>query len=130
MPITTYDQQLFADACQKIIAKERETNGIGTLKEKTMHAVLKNFYEPDVSHQEIKVDRFVADILRDNEIIEIQTRSFNAMRKKLSVFLEKYPVTIVYPIPHNKWLYWIDENTGEISKKRNQFLARAVLLSP
>ena len=40
------------------------------------------------------------------------------MRKKLSVFLEKYPVTIVYPIPHNKWLYWIDENTGEISKKR------------
>lgn len=118
MPITTYDQQLFADACQKIIAKERETNGIGTLKEKTMHAVLKNFYEPDVSHQEIKVDRFVADILRDNEIIEIQTRSFNAMRKKLSVFLEKYPVTIVYPIPHNKWLYWIDENTGEISKKR------------
>ena len=74
MPITTYDQQLFADACQKIIAKERETNGIGTLKEKTMHAVLKNFYEPDVSHQEIKVDRFVADILRDNEIIEIQTR--------------------------------------------------------
>ena len=96
MPITTYDQQLFADACQKIIAKERETNGIGTLKEKTMHAVLKNFYEPDVSHQEIKVDRFVADILRDNEIIEIQTRSFNAMRKKLSVFLEKYQIGIAH----------------------------------
>ena len=118
MSITTYDQKLFADACQKIVAKERETNGIGTLKEKTMHAVLKNFYEPDISHQEIKVGRFVADILRDDEIIEIQTRSFNAMRKKLSVFLEKYPVTIVYPIPHNKWLYWIDEDTGEVSKKR------------
>lgn len=43
MSITTYDQKLFADACQKIVAKERETNGIGTLKEKTMHAVLKNF---------------------------------------------------------------------------------------
>ena len=51
MSITTYDQKLFADACQKIVAKERETNGIGTLKEKTMHAVLKNFYEPDISHQ-------------------------------------------------------------------------------
>lgn len=118
MSITAYDQQLFADACQKIIAKERKTNGIGTLKEKTLHAVLKNFYEPDISHQEIKVNRFVADILRDNEIIEIQTRSFNAMRKKLSVFLNKYPVTIVYPIPHSKWLYWINEDTGEVSKKR------------
>lgn len=118
MSLSLYDQKLFEDTCKKIIAQERETNGIGTLKEKTMHAVLKNFYEPDKSYQEIKVDRFVADILRDNEIIEIQTRSFNAMRKKLSIFLEKYPVTIVYPIPHNKWLFWIDEKTGEISKKR------------
>lgn len=41
------------------------------------------------------------------------------MRKKLSVFLEKYPVTIVYPIPHNKWLYWIDEDTEEVYKSVN-----------
>ena len=47
MSITTYDQKLFADACQKIVAKERETNGIGTLKEKTMHAVLKELTFPN-----------------------------------------------------------------------------------
>ena len=40
------------------------------------------------------------------------------MRKKLDLFLEEYPVTIVYPIIHSKWLLWIDETTGEISKKR------------
>lgn len=118
MPILKYDQELFQAACEKIVKKERTQNGIGTLKEKTMHAVLKNFYEPDVSHQEVKIGRFVADIQRDNEITEIQTRSFNSMRKKLDKFLQLYPVTIVYPIIYTKWLYWINETTGEISPGR------------
>lgn len=85
---------------------------------KTVHAVLKRFYEPDPEHQEIPVENFVADILRDGEIIEIQTRGFNKLRRKLDTFLKYYPVTIVYPIIHTKWLYWINEETGELSPKR------------
>lgn len=85
---------------------------------KTVHAVLKAFYESDPEHQEIPVENFVADILRDGEIIEIQTRGFNKLRRKLDTFLKYYPVTIVYPIVHTKYLYWIDEETGEISSKR------------
>ena len=54
----------------------------------------------------------------DGEIIEIQTRQFNRMRGKLQAFLPLYPVTIVYPIPYEKWLIWIDEDSGELSKKR------------
>lgn len=118
MSVTKYDQELFKTACDKIVQKEREKNGIGTLQEKTLHAVLKNFYEPDLAHQEVKVEKFVADILREGEIIEIQTRNFNNMRNKLDTFLELYPVTIVYPIIHTKWLYWINEETGEVSAKR------------
>lgn len=118
MSVTDFDQDIFAQACDQIINKERIRNGIGTLSEKTVHAVLKNFYEPDPSHQEIPVGKFVADILRDDEIIEIQTRNMNALRRKLDYFLDIYPVTIVYPIVHTKWLYWIDETTGEISQKR------------
>ena len=118
MAICTNDERLFREACEKIVGQERAQNGIGTLQEKTLHAVLKHFYEPDSSYQEICVDNFVADILRDNEIIEIQTRSFNKLRSKLDIFLQYYPVTIVYPIICTKWLYWIDESTGEISKKR------------
>lgn len=118
MSVSKEDEILFEKACKEILRDARERNGIGTLGEKTLHAVLKKFYEPDISHQEIRIERFVADIFRDEEIIEIQTRSFQTMRKKLHVFLEKYPVTIVYPIVHKKWLYWIDEETGEVSKKR------------
>lgn len=118
MSVTDYDQQLFKAACDKIINEERGKNGIGTLKEKTLHAVLKNFYEPDISFQEVKTGKYIADILRGDEIIEIQTRQFNSLRKKLDTFLETYLVTIVYPIVYNKWLYWIDETTGEISSGR------------
>lgn len=118
MSVSPLDEKLFQEACRDIVNIEREKNGIGTLKEKTVHAVLKRFYEPDINHQEIRIDGYVADIFRGNEIIEIQTRSFRSMRKKLDTFLEQYPVTIVYPIIHTKWLCWIDEETGEVSKKR------------
>lgn len=118
MSICDNDVILFHQACRRIINQERAAMGIGTLSEKTVHAVLKAFYEPDPRHQEIPVENFVADILQDGEIIEIQTRGFNKLRRKLDVFLKYYPVTIVYPIIHTKWLYWINEETGEISPKR------------
>ena len=81
MSVSREDELLFEKACKEVLRAEREKNGIGTLGEKTLHAVLKKFYEPDISHQEIRIERFVADIFRDEEIIEIQTRSFNSMRK-------------------------------------------------
>ena len=108
----------FQDACNHIIHQSRERNGIGTLGEKTLHAVLKKYLEPDETYHEIKIKNFFADIATPDGIIEIQTRNFSNLRKKLDVFLELGTVTIVYPIPATKWLLWIDEETGEISQKR------------
>lgn len=108
----------FEQAREKIIGADRQRIGIGTLSEKTLHAILKNFYEPDEDRHEIPIDRFVADIYTGEEIIEIQTGQFNRMREKLKCFLAEYPVTIVYPVAHQKWLHWIDEETGEVSAGR------------
>lgn len=113
----------------KVINKEQQRLGIGTLSEKTLHAFLKNYYEPDVDKQEIPIDRYVADIFTGKEIIEIQTAQFNRMRDKLNCFLPLYPVTIVYPIAREKWVYWIDPETGAVSegrkspKKGNEYAA-------
>ena len=96
MSVADCDKQLFHAACEKVMRQQCLQKGIGTLSEKTVHAVLKNFYETDPAHQEIPVENYVADILRDGEIIEIQTRSLNAMRRKLDCFLSHYPVTIVH----------------------------------
>lgn len=112
------DQMRFDAAKEKIIGKNRERMGIGTLSEKTVHAVLKHYYAPDENMHEIPIESYVADIYTGTEIIEIQTRAMNRMRKKLESFLPLYPVTIVYPIPRQKWLFWIDEETGEVSQKR------------
>ena len=112
------NQAAFEEAKKKVIGIDRQRLGIGTLSEKTVHAILKNFYEPDEDKQEIPIENYVADIYSNGEIIEIQTRQFNRMRDKLNAFLPLYPVTIVYPIPREKWLIWIDEESGELSKKR------------
>jgi hypothetical protein len=112
------DQKRFEQAKNKIIGINRQRQGIGTLSEKTVHAVLKHYYAPDTDMHEIPIENFVADIYTGSEIIEIQTRAFHNMRRKLEAFLPLYPVTIVYPIPHIKWLSWIDEETGETSPKR------------
>ncbi len=111
------DPLAYERAKQNIIGVNRQRQGIGTLAEKTVHAVMKNAYEPDVDKQEIPLCGYVADIFTGEEIVEIQTRSFNTLRAKLTAFLQEYPVTVVLPMPCQKWVSWIDEETGEISKR-------------
>lgn len=112
------DAERFNKICEKVLASEHEKAGIGTLNEKALHSILKLYLEPDETRHETKIGRFVADIFRDNEIIEIQTRNFYGMKKKLAFFLERYPVTIVYPMANEKYINWIDPDTGEIKNRR------------
>lgn len=112
------DKQLFVKVCDEVIGQRQGLNGIGTLGEKTVHSVLKSYYSPENINHEIKVGGFVADICTGSEIIEIQTRDFNKLRRKLTAFLSFAPVTIVYPVPHIKWLRWVNPQTGEISPPR------------
>lgn len=112
------DKTLFQKAIENVNAGIIPKNGIGTLSEKTLHAVLKNYFEPYSGSQEIKIGGFIADIVGENGIIEIQTRAFDKLRKKLECFLEAAPVTVVYPVAFNKWLVWINNETGEMSERR------------
>ncbi len=110
----------------KIVSGEKQKYGIGTLAEKTMHNVLKNYYSEGIDYQEVPINEFVADIYQNGHIIEIQTGNFNKLRKKLSSFLPEYKVTIVYPVVNIRNLMYIDEATGSIragrkSPKRDNF---------
>lgn len=118
LKLTNEDKEEFYKSCRAVLEAERVRLGIGTLSEKTVHAVLKKYLMPDEKFHEIKCGRYVADILYNGEIMEIQTAGFNRLRGKLEEFLKDKDVTVVYPIPHTKWLIWIDETTGEFSKKR------------
>lgn len=112
------DREKYYYALSKVIDGEHKRAGIGTYGEKTVHSVLKNYFEPYEDNHEQKIGGFVADIIGENGIIEIQTAGFDRLRKKLAAFLEVCDVTVVYPIPKNKWLITIDPETGETGKKR------------
>ncbi len=98
-----------------------ESGGIGTLGEKQMHAAIKRFICPDTSCHEVKLDtqdsfdengnkikkrRFVADILKDNNIYEIQTGSLAPLRDKIAWILENtdYNITVIHPVAESKWV--------------------------
>ena len=107
----------YFDFCRTtVLDRERlGEGGIGTLGEKTIHSVLKQYFSRDLSCQEIKVGTFFADVLVNGHIFEIQTRQFNKLRKKLDFFLKDYPVTVVYPLSARNYLRWISPETGEVS---------------
>ena len=111
-------QERFDAARSRVITlAPRERHGIGMQSEKTLHAVLKAFKDPDEDHHEIPVENYIADIYHDGTITEIQTAHMDAMRAKLACFLPKYPVRIVYPIPAGKWIIWVSPETGEILRR-------------
>ncbi|MBQ8508454.1 MAG: hypothetical protein IJ493_00935 [Clostridia bacterium] len=112
------DLEPFDTIQRRIITSEHERCGIGTLGERTLHVILKHFYEPDTALHEQKVGRYVADIRRDGEIVEIQTRGFRALRAKLTAFTPEYRVKVVYPIAAVKHLTWLNPETGELSNRR------------
>ena len=108
----------FDQACDLIVGNKRQQAGIGTLGEKTLHAVLKFTFEPVESRHEVKIGSYFADIKNEAGITEIHTQNFNTLRKKLKFFLTDHNVTLVYPIPRRKWLVWLNPETGEASQRR------------
>ena len=91
---------------------------IGTLGERSLHAVLKRFLQPDENRHEVRVGRYVADIFDENGVTEIQTRQFYKMKRKLAAFLPEHAVTVVYPVSRQKWISWLDPSTGEAGGHR------------
>ena len=107
----------FEHALSRVL-ENHEREGIGTLSEGTLHAVIKHFLDPDESHHEQKIGRSVCDVFDGERIFEIQTRQLFKLNSKLTHFLPEYNVTVVFPISAEKHVYWLDNDTGELSGGR------------
>jgi len=79
-------------------------SGIGLINEKPLHASLKQWYARPGDRFEVPVDGFVIDIVRDDLLIEIQTRNFAAINSKLCKLARSYEVRLVYPLVQEKWI--------------------------
>lgn len=100
--------------------ESHSTSSIGTLNEKPLHAALKSWYAKVNDKFEVDVDGYVVDILRDDLVIEIQTKNFSTIRRKLANLSDRYPIRLVYPIPAEKWIIKVDkdENT-QLSRRKS-----------
>ncbi len=92
---------------------------IGVLREQHLHAALKEWFREDGDLLEVGVGGFVIDLVRGDLLIEIQTRGFSSMRRKLDRLLDEHPFRLVHPIAAEKWIRKIDEAGCEVSRRRS-----------
>jgi len=97
----------------------RNGNGIGTLGEKSLHASLKSWYQQDGDQVEEKVDGYHIDIKRGPLLIEIQSKNFSAIKKKLSALLPSHPILLAHPIASSKWILKFDKHGKLIGKRKS-----------
>ncbi len=94
-------------------------NGIGALNETTLHADLKRWYSRPGDSLEQRVGGYVVDIVRGDLLIEIQTRNFSMLKRKLHRLTGAHPVRLVHPIPLEKWILRLAED-GETRLSRRK----------
>ena len=91
---------------------------IGQLNEQPLHAALKIHYAQPSYPMEVTVDGYIIDVLRGEQLIEVQTGNFSTIKSKVARLAEKFPVKVVYPIALRKWLLKLPENGQEKPKRR------------
>ena len=87
------------------------------MTEYSLHSEIKDWYKISGDELEVKVEDFVVDILRGKLLIEIQTRNFSAVKKKLVKLLLNNQVRLVYPISKLKWIVH-ESRTGQFLRRR------------
>ncbi len=131
------DKIRFERVCRDILLSDRTREGIGTLNEKKLHTMLKCFVCDDRSCHEIKVfsqrpdeqedkqkpsgreKSYVADVLCDCHIFEIQTGPLYPLKNKLKFYLEQtdYNITVIHPLASKKWVNYMDPESGTVTRR-------------
>jgi len=96
---------------------QKTSRKINTLNEKHLHEALKLWYAQPGDRIEVEVDGSVIDIVRGDLLIEIQTRHFGAIKRKLEKLVAHHRLRLVYPIPSEKWIVRLAGN-GKLAGRR------------
>jgi len=91
--------------------------------EQSLHNQLKEHYARPSDVVEGRVSGYVADIVRGDSLIEIQTGNFQGeFRKKIRRLLRDHRVHVVYPVAERKWIIRQEEGrrTRRVSPRRGR----------
>ena len=81
-----------------------EQTGININNEKSLHSSIKQWYAVPGDRLEVKVDKYIIDLVREDSLIEIQTRNFSAIGNKLRALVKYNKVMLVHPIAIEKYI--------------------------
>jgi hypothetical protein len=91
--------------------------GLSTYREGSLHAALKALYARPDDRIEESVDGFVVDVVRDDELVEIQTASFSSAARKLRRLVTDHRLALIHPIAAERWLVRVDAD-GVVTDRR------------
>ena len=137
-------RRIVLDVMTEAVSADGGYDGIGRLGEKQMHAAIKRFICPDTEKHEIPLDsgerageisedgkkikrrKFVADILNNGNVFEIQTGSLVPLREKIDWILKNttHTVTVIHPIAETKWVNLLNAK-NDIEKRYRSQIGRA-----
>ena len=133
------DKDRFKLLCERegYISGASDDASIGIYNEKRLHRLLKNTLCENAECHEVKIGRYVADVLESELISEIQCASTAPLLPKIRYYLNEtdYSVRVVIPLVSEKTLIRAERETGEIirikrSPKRQTFYDLLARLYP
>jgi len=95
------------------------STGIGQLAERSLHAALKEHLAQPGDRFEVKLGRYVIDIVRGDLLIEIQTRHLYALRPKLLRLLGDHPIRLIHPLPAERWIVREDTDGRALTRRKS-----------
>ncbi|MCW3038991.1 MAG: hypothetical protein JWM31_896 [Solirubrobacterales bacterium] len=96
------------------------SSGIGVLREGPLHAALKLALAEPGDRLEVKVGRYVIDLVRaDGELVEIQTGGFGPLGPKLDALLDEHRVRIVHPVAAERRIVRLSAEGEVLSARRS-----------
>ncbi|GHA80647.1 hypothetical protein [Pontibacter akesuensis] len=96
--------------------------GIGIQNERSLHAALKQWYAQPGDQLEVPLGGFFIDLVRGEQLVEIQTRNFSAIRHKLQTLVKTHKVHLLHPVTHEKWVLQVDRTGNkQLSRRKSPY---------
>jgi hypothetical protein len=95
------------------------STGLSTYREGSLHAALKALYARPDDRVEESVGGYVVDVVRDDELVEIQTASFASAARKLRRLAVDHRIVLVHPIAVERWLLRVDADGVLAGRRRS-----------
>ena len=95
------------------------TSPLSTYREGSLHAALKAMYARPGDRVETSIEGFVVDVVRPDELVEVQTGSFASAAVKLRLLARNHRIRLVYPIVLERRLVRVDVDGAILYSRRS-----------